>query len=130
MLLKSLAYIVLWLSFKLLVDCQMILEQRQWHTATFFDNKLYILGGVTADASITNITNEFFYLDTSSPFNTTNLPWKNLSDNTIPVHFGAAAVITKNNTLFLYGGFTSNTTMALVYTFDPNSAKWSIPKID
>src|SRR4051812_28855222 len=46
MLRKSLAYIILWLSFQFLADGQMIPKQRQWHTATHIDNKLYILGGV------------------------------------------------------------------------------------
>src|SRR5438105_4438565 len=105
----SLIYlIILWFSFQILVDCQMIPNQRQWHTATHIDNKLYILGGVYLNDIKTNI-NEFFYLDVSGPFNTKTLTWQNLSDNTSPGNRGAATIVggANNNTLFLYGGYTT-----------------------
>jgi hypothetical protein len=34
-----------------------------------------------------------------------------------------------NDTLFLYGGYTSDKTMASVYTFKTQNNLWSIPKI-
>ncbi|PKC63561.1 hypothetical protein RhiirA1_463572 [Rhizophagus irregularis] len=74
---------------------------------------------------------EFFYLDVSVPFNTQELTWQDLSNiNMIPAHSSAASVKggANNDTLFLYGGATSDT-MALVYTFDSQSIVWSIPKI-
>src|ERR1051325_3228838 len=130
MLQKFLAYIMLWLSFQLLVGCQMIPKQRQWHTATFVDSKLYILGGSPVN-NISVALNEFFYLDVSGPFNTKSLPWQNLSGNTIPAHGSATTVVggANNNTLFLYGGVITDATMALVCTFNPNSATWDFPKI-
>src|ERR1051325_1247154 len=115
MLQKS--FIILWLLFQLLfkINCQMTPfnpQQRIWHTATYIDNKLYILGGYST--VVVGSLSEFFYLDVSGPLNTTNkdLPWQDSSTNTIPSHYGAASVKggADNNTLFLYGGFTRNTT--------------------
>jgi len=127
MLQTSLIYFAMWLLFQILVDCQTIPKQRQWHTATHIDNKLYILGGLLLNNR--NFTDEFFYLDVSDPFNTKTLSWQDLSGNTIPAHAGAAAVAAgaNNNTLFLYGGFTTNATssLALVYEFDPISKTWT-----
>ncbi|CAB4394352.1 unnamed protein product [Rhizophagus irregularis] len=75
---------------------------------------------------------EFFYLDVSVPFNTQELSWQDLSNiNMVPAHESAISVKggPNNDTLFLYGGFTFDQTMALVYTFDSQSIVWSIPKI-
>ncbi|PKK71256.1 hypothetical protein RhiirC2_711278 [Rhizophagus irregularis] len=49
----------------------------------------------------------------------------------VPAHESAISVKggPNNDTLFLYGGFTFDQTMALVYTFDSQSIVWSIPKI-
>ncbi|CAG8721767.1 11103_t:CDS:2 [Rhizophagus irregularis] len=49
----------------------------------------------------------------------------------VPPHSSATAVKggPNNDTLFLFGGFTVDQTMALVYTFDSRSIIWSIPKI-
>jgi hypothetical protein len=133
MLQSSLTHITtLWFLFQLsAVSCQMAPpKQRQWHTATLIDNKLYILGGVYITNASTCI-NEFFYLDVSGSFNTETLSWQDLSSNTIPPHSSAAAVVggANNNTLFLYGGYTTNATAALVYTFDPIGKTWNAPKI-
>src|ERR1700753_1594691 len=89
MLWKVLVYIILWVSFQLLVYCQITPKQREWNTATFVDNKLYILGGEYLNDINTGL-NEFFYLDFSGPFNTTKaLSWQNLSDKTVPAHTNA-----------------------------------------
>src|SRR5581483_12445646 len=86
MLQMSLVYIVLCLSFQMLVDCQLTsfnpTGQRFVHTATHIDNKLYILGGLLTNSNYANTINEFFYLDISSPFNTKALSWKDLSNYT------------------------------------------------
>src|SRR5947208_4240394 len=83
---KSLVYTILWLLFQLSVEinCQGPLKprQRQWHTSTFIDNKIYILGGAYLTNTSVN-TNEFIYLDVSGPFNTANLLWQDLSTNTL-----------------------------------------------
>ena len=129
---KSLVYTILWLLFQLSVEinCQSPLKpiQRQWHTSTFIDNKIYILGGVYLTNDSVDI-NEFIYIDVSGPFNTMNLLWQDLSTNTLPVHSGATTVVggANNNTLFLYGG--NDNAMALVYTFDSPSKTWNTPNI-
>src|SRR3954468_5787825 len=124
--------ILLWLLFQLLVEinCQMKPKQRTFHTATHINSKLYVLGGEYLTANVES--KDFFYLDVSVSFNTQNLLWQDLtSANIVPPHAGAASVKggANNNTLFLYGGFTPDTTMSLVYAFDPQSNSWSIPKI-
>ncbi|CAG8778130.1 850_t:CDS:1, partial [Rhizophagus irregularis] len=53
---------------------------------------------------------------------------KDLSNiNTVPEHTFATSVKggANNNTLFLYGAFFID----LVYTFDPQTNLWNIPKI-
>jgi hypothetical protein len=105
-------------------------KQRVSHTATHINDKLYILGGLYYnDSSKQPVGKEFFYLDFSSQFNTQELLWQDLSDiYTVPLHYAAASVKSGTDKLFLYGG-TNRTTMELVYTFDPESNSWSVPKI-
>ncbi|RGB39872.1 hypothetical protein C1646_754004 [Rhizophagus diaphanus] len=97
------------------------------HTATFIDNKLYILGYEDSDGK------NFFYIDFSVSFNTQNLIVKDLSNiNIVPENTLATSVKggANNNTLFLYGGFNfSLTSVPLVYTFDAQTNLWNIPKI-
>ncbi|PKY58208.1 hypothetical protein RhiirA4_511849 [Rhizophagus irregularis] len=99
-------------------------SKRRGHTATFIDNKLYILGGSeNGDAG-----KAFFYIDFSVPFNTQNLIVKDLSNiNTVPEHTFATSVKggANNNTLFLYGGF-GPTSMDLVYIYDTIADNWKI----
>ncbi|RIA96727.1 hypothetical protein C1645_871834 [Glomus cerebriforme] len=105
-------------------------QKRTYHTATVIDNKLYILDGDDVNGNI--IGKEFFYLDFSVSFNTQNLLWKDLSSiDTVPPHDSAASVKggANNSTLFLYGGYATDKTMALVYTYDPQSSTWSTPII-
>ncbi|RIA80998.1 hypothetical protein C1645_837718 [Glomus cerebriforme] len=92
---NSLVYFLLWILLQILVEvnCQMMpfkpsVSQR--YTAIFIDNKLYILGGNLSSIDI------------------------------LPPHECATSVIggANNDTLFLYGGFTYDQTMALVYTYD------------
>ncbi|RIA87836.1 hypothetical protein C1645_739813 [Glomus cerebriforme] len=128
-------YLVLWIIFQLLIEinCQMTPFKptvSNKHTATLIDNKLYILGG--DDVNTNYIDKSFFYLDFSVPFNTQNLLWQDLSNiDSVPSHSEAASVRggANNDTLFLYGGHSNDQTIELVYTFDPQSIKWSIPKI-
>ncbi|GBC15806.2 uncharacterized protein OCT59_027660 [Rhizophagus irregularis] len=128
-------YFLLWILLQVLVDvnCQLtpFKPSRIYrHTATFIDNKLYILGG--SEASTNNLVKEFFYLDVSIPFNTQELSWKDLSKiSIVPFHNDAMSAKggAKNDTLFLYGGFTDVLTMALVYTFDPQHSVWNSQEI-
>src|SRR5581483_11458584 len=115
------------------IDCQAIPfkpEARSFHTATFINGNLYILGGLTLNS--TTYLKDFFYLDVSVPFNTTTLQWQDLTNiNILPPNDGAASVRggANDDTLILYGGFTTDNTSALVYTFDSHSKNWSIPVI-
>ncbi|PKY49670.1 galactose oxidase, partial [Rhizophagus irregularis] len=131
---NSSVYFILWILIQVLVkvNCQMTPFKPSvysHHTATLIDNKLYILGGYGLK---NNRVKEFFYLDVSVPFNTQELSWQDLSNiNMVPLHSSATSVKggPNNDTLFLYGGDSSDQTMALVYTFDSRSIVWSIPKI-
>ncbi|CAB4399938.1 unnamed protein product [Rhizophagus irregularis] len=130
-----LAYFLLWILLQVLVDvnCQLIPFKPSGlfrHTATFIDNKLYILGGTLA--SNDTLVKGFFYLDISVPFNTQELSWQDLSSiNKVPLHSSATSAKggANNDTLFLYGGFSNDPTMALVYTFDPQHIVWNPQKI-
>ncbi|RIA81241.1 hypothetical protein C1645_790835 [Glomus cerebriforme] len=109
-------------------------SQRSFHTATFINDKLYIIGGNLS----TNFLNDFFYLDVSAAFNTENLPWVDLSstNNIVPPHADATSVKggVNNDRLILYGGITTDPkTPSLyefdyLYSFDTLSNLWS-PKI-
>ncbi|GBB96541.1 hypothetical protein RclHR1_02780004 [Rhizophagus clarus] len=123
-------YYILWVLLQVLVvvNCQLTpfkpsVSSR--HTATLLDNKLYILAGF----NISKISiREFFYLDVSIPFDTQKLSWQDLSNiNLVPTHAGAASAKggANNDTLFLYGGFSTDPTMSLVYTFDPQHVIWN-----
>ncbi|CAB4418157.1 unnamed protein product [Rhizophagus irregularis] len=130
---NSSVYFILWILLQVLllvkVNCQPTpFKPRVYscHTATFIDNKLYILGGLDLNSKMLN---EFFYLDVSVPFNTQELSWQDLSNiNMVSDHFLATSVKggTNNDTLFLYGAFQSET---LVYTFNSRSLVWSTPTI-
>jgi hypothetical protein len=127
-------YFILWILIQVLVkvNCQHIPFKPsvyQRHTATLIDNKLYILGGRDFN---NKIIKEFIYLDVSVSFNTQELSWQDLSKiSMVPAHHSATSFQggVNNDTLFLYGGITSNPEMELVYTFDSHSVGWSIPKI-
>jgi hypothetical protein len=131
---NSLIYFMLCILLQALVEvnCQFKPNVSDQHTATFIDNKLYILSGF--DLIRTQLLKEFFYLDVSSPFDTQNLSWQDLSNiNMIPPHASATSVKggANNDTLFLYGGFTNDSTMSPVYTFDSHSnvwTPWNIPQ--
>jgi hypothetical protein len=134
MLKNYLTYIsTLWLLSQLLIGINCLTVKKRWvHTATLIDNKLYILNG--REVLSMNPIKDFFYLDFSVPFNTSQqLYWQDLSNvDTVPSHYGSASVKggVNNNTLFLYGGILAETTVSsLVYTFDPKTETWISPEI-
>ncbi|PKY48539.1 galactose oxidase [Rhizophagus irregularis] len=130
-------FTLLWLLLQVVlveVNCQMTPfkpSALNCHTATFIDNKLYILSGLIKPSPKSyKSVKEFFYLDVSVPFNTRELSWQDLSNiNMVPPHGLATSAKggVNNDTLFLYGG--SNQTMESVYTFDPHHMIWNPPKI-
>ena len=107
-------------------------QRRILHTATYINNILYIFGGesISTSPTINEVAlNEFFYLDCSKPFITTNLPWQYLPNTGAPSRWSAASARggVNNNTLFLYGGFSSpENETGLVYTYDTQSGLWNI----
>jgi len=123
---NSLIYIALWILIQLLIEISSFKPlERELHTATFINDKLYILSGRRDDKK------QFFYLDVSISFNTQELLWHDLTDiNIVPSHYGAASVNggANNNTLFLYGGTTDIGKMDLVYTFDTETNSWNVLK--
>ncbi|GBC04889.1 hypothetical protein RclHR1_05920009 [Rhizophagus clarus] len=97
-------------------------KQREKHTATLIDDKLYILSG--RENSGIDVGKDFFYLEILKSFNTQNLSWKDLSNTNILLpHYGAAAVSggKNGNTIFLYGG--TNETGAMGFSLYLQSAK-------
>ena len=132
---KYLTYIILWLLFHLSVEvnCQPIFrpKQRQWHTATFVRDRLYILDGVYL-SNTTNDISEYFYLDVSTSFNTKSMSWQTLPTSIVPAHDNAASGVggASNDTIFLYGGYAGNNNgTALVYTFETQSGIWNAPNV-
>ncbi len=133
---NSTIYILWWFLIQSLIEinCQTAPFkplQRELHTATLIEDKLYILGGA-ANVADKIIGKQFFYLDVSVPFNTQYILWRDLTNiNIVPSHFGAASIKggANNNTLFLYGGLPQNNeTMDLIYKFDTKTNSWNILK--
>src|SRR5438045_3300954 len=82
------------------VNCQMNRPNaRRWHTAAFVDDKYYIFGGITETGQQLR---EFFYLDCSVSFDTSDLLWKNID---IPPSIDLVTV----NGLFAVGGANNKT---------------------
>jgi hypothetical protein len=122
----SLVYLMLWSLLQLLVEvnCQLPFK-RSGHTATLIDNKLYILGGINSGALPGK---DFSYIDFSVPFNTQEVSLQDLSEmNVVPAHIAASSAKggANNKTLFLYGADIEK----VVYTFDPQTDSWTVPKI-
>ncbi|CAG8657766.1 8712_t:CDS:2, partial [Funneliformis caledonium] len=125
-------YVVLWILI-IQVNCQnkTLPLQRKHHTATFINNKLYILGGnvIFAEEDKKFVGKGFFSLDFSTKFKTTQeLSWNDMTnDNIVPAHSGATTVKgVDDKTLILYGGshFKSER-MSLIYNYDTIDNRWN-----
>ncbi|CAG8503357.1 8279_t:CDS:2, partial [Funneliformis caledonium] len=136
---NSLIYLVLWFLIQLLIEvnCQSNTFKpsfRSLHTATYVDDKLYILGGQPDNGNLEKPGTQFFYLDVSVPFvNNQGLKWNDISNiNIIPGHVAATTATNgiNNTTFFLYGGSSSDGQMATVYTFDTRNNKWSVALVN
>ncbi|CAG8528698.1 5515_t:CDS:2 [Funneliformis caledonium] len=116
------------------VNCQRFKPSRRFlHTATFIDNKLYVLGGRNDDGDEL-VGKQFFYLDVTSSFNAKELLWIDMTgNNIIPSHDSATSVKggINNNTLILFGGIPYNNkqSMDLVYRYDTQINLWLSPNI-
>ncbi|CAG8553170.1 10430_t:CDS:2 [Funneliformis caledonium] len=133
----TLIIIILLLLIRLLIEvnCQKAFKppQRYLHTATFIDNKLYVLGGRNDDGDEL-VGKQFFYLDVTASFNAKALLWIDMTgNNIIPSHNSATSVKggINNNTLILFGGIPYNNkqSMDLVYRYDTQINLWLSPNI-
>ncbi|RIB14363.1 hypothetical protein C2G38_1661045 [Gigaspora rosea] len=105
--------------------------ERSGHTAFLVANKLYFLGGKN---KFGKRTNDFFYLDVSNSFLTSNLSFHDLSylSITLPPHQRGTASLCGNTSIYFFGGERdlSNNQDSLIFSFDSVSQQWSLPKIN
>ncbi|PKY58699.1 hypothetical protein RhiirA4_480826 [Rhizophagus irregularis] len=96
---------------QLIITSPYTLVERDRHTASYMDNKIYFLGGSTEQYPIG--TNDFFYLDVSIPFNLdSTLPIYDLSNDARYIHphsYGASTICGPNkDTIFLICGVSED----------------------
>ncbi|KAF0548082.1 galactose oxidase [Gigaspora margarita] len=123
------------------VNCQNIPKPRYLQTSSLIGNRLYFFGGdfSTTDSSnfsAGNITNEVWYLDLSSSFNTATPPWNKDVGMPIGYFLGASCVSPIDHSVFLVGGMmfiqnTANINLGSwpVYVFNSNISLWTTPNI-
>ncbi|KAF0538634.1 galactose oxidase [Gigaspora margarita] len=96
---------------------------RYFHSSALIDKKLYFSGGMKSYG----ITNEFFYLNVSKPFTTTDnvsIPWIDLTYSGGPLKGAATACIGgKNNDMIFIFGIGSNS-QSFVNQFDTSKQQW------
>ncbi|KAF0548079.1 galactose oxidase [Gigaspora margarita] len=124
----------------LFVNCQNIPNPRYEQTSSLIGNRLYFFGGDLStdykNDSAANLTNEVWYLDLSSSFNTTTPPWRKDVGMQIGYNFGALCVSPIDNSGFLVGGrmyipnsANINLGSSPVYVFNSNISLWATPNI-
>ncbi|RIB05646.1 hypothetical protein C2G38_577429 [Gigaspora rosea] len=123
------------------VNCQNIPKPRYQQTSSLIGNRLYFFGGdlSTTDYknySAANLTNEVWYLDLSSSFNTATPRWNKDVGMPIGYALGASCVSPIDNSVFLVGGrmfipntATNNLGSSPVYIFNSNISLWTTPSI-
>ncbi|RIB14722.1 hypothetical protein C2G38_2039956 [Gigaspora rosea] len=99
---------------------------RHHHSSVLINNKLYFSGGKLNNFS-SSVTNEFFYLDVSKQFTTTDnasIPWVDLTYTGGPLKSDAAACIggKNNDMIFIFGGWPYS--QSFVSQFDTNKQQW------
>ncbi|RIB29119.1 hypothetical protein C2G38_2027987 [Gigaspora rosea] len=111
-----------------LIFAAFIPNGRFFHSSVLIDNKLYFSGGFKQiNYSYITVTNEFFYLDVSKPFTTTDndsIPWVDLTYTGGPLKAGTTACIggKNNDMIFIFGGIRTN--QPFVNQFDTNKQQW------
>jgi hypothetical protein len=107
--------------------------KRGAHTATLIDKKLYILGGYSLSGTEDSVVGQqFFYVDFSESFVTTDVKWVDLTSiNLAPPIRRASAVRGGENDdkLIVFGGEPVTRELAMVYMFDTVNFSWSTPKL-
>ncbi|KAF0548084.1 galactose oxidase [Gigaspora margarita] len=123
------------------VNCKDIPKPRYRQTSSLIGNRLYFFGGDFSTTDLiydnsANITNEVWYLDLSSSFDTATPPWNKDVGMPIGYVFGASCVSPIDNSVFLVGGrmFIPNTanvnlSSSPVYVFNSNISLWTTPNI-
>ncbi|CAG8531275.1 20576_t:CDS:2, partial [Dentiscutata erythropus] len=101
---------------------------RYSQSSVIIKTKIYYLGGIDLTGKGAN---SLFYLDVSSPFDSTNPKWTDLTSVApIPVNsaFAPSCVGGSNNsTIFLFEHHKTNNDNSTSFTFDSTSQKWSAP---
>ncbi|CAG8550108.1 22617_t:CDS:2 [Cetraspora pellucida] len=96
------------------------------HSSVLIDSKLYFSGGYINNGN--NVTNEFFYLDVSKPFKTTEdilIPWVDLTYTGGPQKaYVTACIGGKNNDMIFIFGNKPNNNQSFVNQFDTNKQQW------
>ncbi|RIB17882.1 hypothetical protein C2G38_2037364 [Gigaspora rosea] len=106
-------------------------DGRFGHSSIHIDSKLYVSGGFKfIDAGRLNLTNEFFYLDVSKSFTTTDpnsMPWTDLTFTGGPDKNSATACSGNNNSIFIIGGngVLNSQPPPFVNQFDINKQQWA-----
>ncbi|KAF0468714.1 galactose oxidase [Gigaspora margarita] len=77
---------------------------RVYHSSVLLDNKLYFSGG--HNESYDNITNEFFYLDVSKPFTTTDNDSMRFDNGLIAMFSGISSSSNSTNNLWIFNTLT------------------------
>ncbi|RIB05650.1 hypothetical protein C2G38_2117853 [Gigaspora rosea] len=123
------------------VNCQNIPNPRYQQTSSLIGKRLYFFGGDLSTTDYNNdqaayITNEVWYLDLSSSFNTATPPWNKDIGMPIGYNLGTSCVSPIDNSVFLVGGLmyipntaTINFDSSPVYVFNSNISLWTTPNI-
>ncbi|CAG8608300.1 3315_t:CDS:2 [Gigaspora margarita] len=108
-----------------------LFDGRFGHSSILIDSKLYVSGGFKfIDDGRLNLTNEFFYLDVSKSFTTTDpnsMPWTDLTFTGGPDKNLATACSGNNNSIFIIGGngVLNSQPPPFVNQFDINKQQWA-----
>ncbi|GBB90349.1 hypothetical protein RclHR1_17290002 [Rhizophagus clarus] len=101
--------------------------ERSSHTATLINKKIYFCGGKSKE----NLTNDFFYLDTSKKFDKRNgLPLENLNDKSLNIPKRYGTVTTSfgefKDSIFFFGGFdgVGNSNNPSSFSFNTTQLEW------
>ncbi|KAF0550647.1 galactose oxidase [Gigaspora margarita] len=123
-------YIFIFLLNFIFISANFIPNGRYFHSSVLVDKKIYFIGGYKFlnSNTISPTTNEFFYLDVSKPFATTDdvsIPWIDLTYTGGPFkeHITACTGGKNNDMIFIFGGFLIN--QSFVNQFDINKQQWT-----
>ncbi len=123
-----------------IANTQLVPSYRKLHNAVLVENKLYIFGGVM-DSNSENKSpdNNFFYLDMSISFDTSQLPWKTIPNNAENLPMGSFSPVSVGGTAAGIGGINNDTIFFInsendlkvppVHSFNAQKNLWETPNI-